>query len=310
MAKITLGGRRPTAARAGAVGGAGGAGGGGRVNLGVLPLFTQQQLQNQQSQQNQQNSNEDDYYSWAQNGDNAMALLQRQLGQTGNEAGPKRNGPADDASIYIQTSKAYIINNFLRSDGQKLDTYLGADKGGAHWLRPHSERLNGVYTGRTAPPLTKAKVVDYIRHIDKGMKPLGKDLKALRYENGVKLAQEFLGKDISIQRLMKMSDSELKTAFIGQTRENSTYSSVGWRIDKGSNWDKNFGRDKPVVIKYTLKKGTDVIKTNNITEHEILMGRGYVERVTDASFSHDAMGRAKLVLTVEVDPSKRKYKKY
>ena len=89
--------------------------------------------------------------------------LQREMGQTGYEAGDPDAAPRD--KVYVKTSKSFNINAYLRSDGRTVHDASG----NSDW-----EHL-GYTTGDAARA---------VRQIDAGMKPLPYNVNLTRFVGG------------------------------------------------------------------------------------------------------------------------------
>lgn len=251
--------------------------------------------QQQNAQTNKMSTGGDDTATkWATNTDASMRILRAQMGQTGNEAGYAKQQFRDNRSLvkndstwsYVDSARSYLINNGLNNNfGSVTDGYMT----GNSW----NQYRNGY-------GIERAKSA--VRAIDAGMKPLPKDMRLVRYEDSHAI-QNFLGKDskLTMRDLRGMSKSELESAFIGRGRETKQYLSASWRMDTSSSRDAAYD-SKEFAIEYTVKKGTHAIITNNVKEHEALIGRGYGQRVTGVRRT----SKGQVILSVEISPNDRK----
>lgn len=229
----------------------------------------------------------DESAPWADATDTEMRILRASMGQTGDEAGKARKYQGDPDATYIQTSKSYLINNYLRN-GDITDGYM--TDGSWHWVDGYWDS-KGNYTKYTNQTAEQA-----IRGIDAGMKPLTKDIKTERYEGLSGLASYNNGKSITSAQLQSMTQSQLDNMFVGKQADNPAYISASWRMDPTSARDRNYMRE-PVKKEYTFFKGTKAVVTNNITEHEVLADRGYREECVAVK-----MVNGQLVMRIEVRP--------
>jgi len=225
---------------------------------------------------------------WADMTDTGAALLRRQMGQTGDEAGLARAYRGDPRTTYIQTSKSYLVNNALNSDMTSIVNGYLPDTA-KHWLR----------TGYT---INDARST--IQSIDKGMKPLTQDVKLVRYAgegDGGKYAIEAItGKaGLGIADLKKMSPKKLNDMFAGKSSDVKAYSSMSWRMDKTAARDRQY-MSLPVKYEYSVQAGTHAVVTNNIGEHEVVVGRGYTHYCTGARMEGN-----QLVLSFSIAKDKR-----
>lgn len=227
----------------------------------------------------------DDQNEWANITDTEARILRRSMGQTGDEAGRVRQYMGDNGTTYVTTSKSYLVNNALNSDMQSLTNGYMGDTGNAwHWINHYGYNMN---TAKNA-----------VRSIDNGMKPLSKDINVVRYEN------EFSPKTIAngkytLAQLRKMTNAELQQALVGEYRDTKSYLSTSWRMDKTAQRDRQY-MASPVRIEYTVRKGTQAVVTNNMTEHEILVGRGYRQQIFGARKDGN-----QIVIQMEITPTKR-----
>lgn len=225
--------------------------------------------------------------SFADHSDTQMAMLRMMMGQTGNEAGLNRRFQGDPRSTYVQTSKSYLVNQALESNMTTLtNPFIQNDNGAMHWIR----------TGYTMNDATQT-----IRSIDAGMKPTTQNLRLVRYENE-RAFSSLLGRDLTaseIRNIQGMSDAQLNTMFVGRDRTSKGYLSTSWRMDTNSARDRQY-MSNAVAIEYTASAGIHAVVTNNIGEHEVLVGRGYTQRVTGVRKE----GK-QIIFSITLDPNNR-----
>ena len=260
-----------------------GGGGGGNVGVtvtnagggGPTPVMTRRTgwgvingraVQPQMAPASSQNAD-----GWTDMTDTAATLLRRQMGQTGNEAGLTKAQAGNDRSkqMYVASAKSYLVNNALRSDMQQL-TGSSTD--------PHIQAsvrfwLNNGYTMKTA--------ASTIKTMDAGMKPMTHDAKFVRYD-GESILSMITGKQgITVSQLSRMSPTQVNNLFAGKVTTDKGYSSASWRMDPYSSRDAAY-MAKPVKWEYSVQTGVQAIVTNNTTEHEVVIGRGYDKVITGA----------------------------
>ena len=211
---------------------------------------------------------------WTDMTDTAATLLRRQMGQTGDEAGPNKRFTGDPNTIYVQVSKSYMINQALRTDMQSTFNHGWDQKiknSTGYWVR----------NGFDMNEIKKA-----IRKIDAGMKPLTHDTKLVRYDgdSGAMLEQITGVKGLSVKQLSGMSASQVNKLFTGKTITDKAYSSASWRMTNSSR-DQQY-TSLPVKWELTVQTGVHAVVTNNTTEHEVLLGRGYSKAITGAKIKN------------------------
>lgn len=194
--------------------------------------------------------------------------IRAQMGQTGTEAGSAKGSWKD--RLYVATSDSFTIN-------RELDEYP-------------DRKLSD-------------KTLNAARQIDQGMKPLPVDLSLTRFEDSSStlntLGFNFLLDGVEVDSLGDLTPKELNDLFVGRTRARQAYISTSY--DK----NKNVFRSRDVRIDYTVKRGTHAIITDNDRESEILLGRGYDQKVTGASMGKNEWGDPMLILSVEIEPTGR-----
>lgn len=186
---------------------------------------------------------------------NKMIDLQIAMGQTGLEAGDPNLNP--DGKLYVNTGKAWVINTYLNSDGQTMDTP------GTDWDDLISESW----------------VKQAIKKIDSGMKPLTQDLKVSRFIDGDQLGA-MLGmggtNNSTVNKLIEALENKSEYPIVNKKFKDvlskadythKAYTSTTYSGKHGS-YDQY-----PVKLEITAKKGTPAIITNNWAEHEVLLGK-------------------------------------
>ena len=91
---------------------------------------------------------------------NRLAQLQAQMGQTGDEAGQVNPG-SNKRKLYVNTSKSFNINQYLRTDGKQID-HPNSDW---TWMMGYNARM----------------IKNDIQRIDSGMRPLSQDMQLYRW---------------------------------------------------------------------------------------------------------------------------------
>ena len=224
---------------------------------------------------------------FADQSDTQMTMLRRMMGQTGDEAGLNRRFKGDPRSIYVQTSKSYLVNQALESNMTTLtNPFIQQDNGAMHWIR-------------TGYNMNEARQT--VLSIDAGMKPVTQNLRLVRYENE-RAFSTLVGKDLTaseIKGIQGMTDAQLSKLFVGRERTNKSYLSTSWRMDATSQRDRQY-MSSPVAFEYTTKPGVHAVITNNVGEHEALIGRGYTQRISGVRRE----GK-QIVFSVTLDPNNR-----
>lgn len=225
--------------------------------------------------------------SFADQSDTQMSMLRMMMGQTGDEAGLNRRFQGDPRSIYVQTSKSYLVNQALESNLTSLtNPFIQQNSGAMHWIR-------------TGYNMNDAK--QSIRSIDAGMKPTTQNLRLVRYENE-RAFSSLLGKQLTaseIKNIQGMSEAQLNKLFAGTSRTSKSYLSTSWRMDANTQRDRQY-MSSPVSFEYTTNPGVHAVITNNIGEHEALIGRGYTQRVSKVRKE----GK-QIIFSVTLDPNSR-----
>lgn len=182
-----------------------------------------------------------------------VAQIQRQMGQTGDEAG--KVGVSPFQKTYVGTSKSYNINQYLMTSGKSLKAR------GSQW-----DTLG----------FTKADARNTIKAMDAGMKPLPDNYKVNRFVYPEQLKQ-MIGGNFSdtnmgaIISALKSGDASTVTMFNnllkGAQYVHKAYTSTTY-LDKHPSFDL-----RQIRLRGVAKKGTKAIVTNNHQETEIILGR-------------------------------------
>ena len=181
--------------------------------------------------------------------------LMREMGQTGTEG-----------QGYVNTSQSFIVNRFLRNGGNIID----AHKATSNWSW-----------------LTRSDIQATIRRMDSQMRPLSRDIQAVRYtgpgilqELGLP-AQATAATARTLQRRIQHSRSFDYTpkAYTSVSTDNSA----------------NVFTGMPVKINYKIGKGTPCIVTANMPESEVVLGRGVKHKLTGARWVN---GKLEIDVTV------------
>ena len=224
---------------------------------------------------------------FADQSDTQMTMLRMMMGQTGDEAGLNRRFQGDPRSIYVQTSKSYLVNQALESNMTSLtNPFIQQNSGAMHWIK----------TGYNMNDATQT-----IRSIDAGMKPITQNLRLVRYENE-RAFSTLLGRNVTaseIKSIQGMSDAQLNALFAGTHRTSKGYLSTSWRMDATTQRDRQY-MSSPVAFEYTTRAGVHAIVTNNTGEHETLIGRGYTQKISGVRRE----GK-QIVFSVTLEPNSR-----
>lgn len=178
--------------------------------------------------------------------------LQRDMGQTGDEAGRADLPTGSRQKLYVRTSKAFDINYYLNTG------IVGAP--GSDWT--------------TRMGYTKDMIESDIRKIDSGMKPMSESMIAYRYVTQESLAN-ILGvsrSDVSSYIASMKSDPEGTGKLLGGVLKTTDYVQKAY---SSLSYDKRHSTfdQYPIRFRTVVAQGTPAIVTNNTAEHEILGGR-------------------------------------
>lgn len=188
-----------------------------------------------------------------------VAGLQRQMGQTGYEAGDPNAEPED--KVYVKTSKSFNINEYLRSGGRSI-----ASK--------HSmwDRIG----------FTKADAARAVRQIDAGMKPLPYDLALTRFVGagalGALIGDQGIT-DANASRIIANIATPQGAAKFARKLARANYTETAYTSTSYLQSHPAFDL-RQIRLNIVAKKGTPAIITANHAEHEVLLGRGLPYRFT------------------------------
>jgi hypothetical protein len=186
---------------------------------------------------------------------NDISTLQRQMGQTGDEAGVPNPLGGGRAKLYVNTSKAFNINYYLMTDGKSIDS-------------PLSNWQNLGYT--------KRMVKNDIAKIDAGMKPLSQSVQLTRWVSGDALGSMMGTNSVNSSNIStiiskletdKSFGKNFSSMLKGTDYTQKSYTSASYK-DTHSTFDK-----APVKFNMVMRKGTNAIVTNNHAEAEVLGAR-------------------------------------
>ena len=214
----------------------------------------------------------------AQDIDKKIKELQAEMGQNGYEAGDPNASPNN--KLYVNTGKSMNINAYLLSDG---DTIYSSD---SNW--------NGL--------IDKSWVKNAIKQIDSGMKPLTQSVQTYRFLNG-----DALGKMLGLSALNSSTIKNMINTLEGGGHVKTTFTDLLKNVDythkayTSTTYVPEHGSygDKDVRLNIVAKKGTNAIVTNNIKEHEIVLGRNQKYQFTGGwKIETTKTGKKQLVLDV------------
>ena len=180
--------------------------------------------------------------------------LMHQMGQDGTEG-----------QDYVNTSRAYIVNRYLRNGGDMAD---------AHKVTPNWSWI------------TKADVQRTIRRMDAQMKPLPRNIQGVRF-----VGADFLT-TVGLPNQVDSNTAADLQAWMQQTGggfSDKAYTSFS------TDANANVFKAKPIRINYRISKGTQSIMTANKAESEGVMARGVQQRVTDVRWRN---GKLEIDVTV------------
>lgn len=208
--------------------------------------------------------------------------LQREMGQTGYEAGDPNAAPRD--KVYVKTSKSFNINAYLRSDGRAVHDASG----NSDW-----ERLG--YTTRDA-----ARAV---RQIDAGMKPLPYNVNLTRFVGGDALGA-ILGNpritSANVGRIISSIRTPDGAAKFAAALRAADYTEKAYTSTTYLQTHPAFDT-RQIRFNIVARKGTQAIATSNHAENEILLGRGAKYKFTGGfRVETTPKGVEQLIIDVEI----------
>lgn len=169
---------------------------------------------------------------------------------------------------YVNTSKSWSVNAYLRSGG----SMKAANKASGWNLTPH-------------------EIGQIIQHLDSGMRPLTRNIRAVRFVGPEMLAELGFPKKVNASVAAKLQ-SMIQNGTVSEFTPKA-YSSFS--TDEKANVFTN----KQVKINYKISKGTPCIMTNHASESEGVLARNIKHKITGARWVKDAFG-GKLEIDVTV----------
>ena len=211
--------------------------------------------------------------------------LQREMGQTGDEAGEVNPIRRRD-KIYVNTSKSFNINAYLNSDGESISS-------------PHSDWDTVMGYDRSA-------IRRDIERIDRGMKPLPENISLTRFVDVDAIQRMIPGIGIdksNIQSVLNTleSDSSAASNFATVLR-NVDYTHKAYTSASYLQTHPSYG-SRDIKMNIVMRKGTNAIVTNNHRESEILGAHGLKYNFTGGfrvATVTDEYGRQKKQLVLDV----------
>lgn len=208
--------------------------------------------------------------------------LQRRMGQTGLEAGDP-NAPTS-AKIYVNTSKAFNINAYLRSGGRSIHD----PSGNSQW----------EYLGYTTADAARA-----VAHIDAGMKALPENVRLTRFVGGDALGSMLGNPRINagnIGRIIQSIKTPQGAAKFAAALRAADYTEDAYTSTTYLQTHPAFDT-RQLRINIVARKGTKAIVTSNHAENEVLLGRGVKYNFTgDFRVVRTPKGVEQLEIDVEI----------
>lgn len=186
----------------------------------------------------------------------AHQTIMHEMGQDGTEG-----------KGYVHTSRAYVINRYLRNGGDFEDA-LEAAPGWGNWF-------------------TESEARHTIKTMDSKMKPLTRNLQGVRFVGTSFLASLGLSEDAPLGVAAEILKTRISLG-------HAEFSDKGFS-SFSTNVEKNYFTSRPIKINYSINKGTKTIMTANHEESEGIIARGVKQRITAARVVH-----GKLEIDVEV----------
>lgn len=211
-----------------------------------------------------------------------VARLQLLMGQTGDEAG-RPNVPTPQ-KLYVNTSKSFNINTYLRSDGRSIHD----PSGNSQW----------EHLGYTTADAARA-----VRQIDAGMAALPVDVSLTRFVGGSALGA-ILGNpkitSANIGRVIQSIKTPQGAAKFAAALNAADYTEKGYTSTTYLQSHPAFDT-RQLRLNIVAKKGTKAIVTNNHAESEVLIGHGVKYKFTGGfRVITTPKGVEQLVLDVEI----------
>lgn len=208
--------------------------------------------------------------------------LQRAMGQTGLEAGDPNVSP--DNKVYVNTSKAFNINAYLRSDGTSV-----------HDASNNSDWENLGYT--------RADAARAVAQIDAGMAPLPEALELTRFVGAGALGSMLGNPKITTTnaaRIIRSIATPQGAQKFAQALRNASYTEKAYTST--TYWDTHPAfNNRQIRLNIIARPGTPAIVTSNHREAEVLLGRNLHYRFTGGfRVETTSAGVQQLVIDVEV----------
>lgn len=171
---------------------------------------------------------------------------------------------------YVSTSRSWAVNAYLRTDGD-----MTAAKNASCWS------------------LTESDIKQTIRRMDSQMKPLTRNIQAVRFV-GPEMLKE-LGVPSNTQVTSATANDIQKMIQKGALTDFTPKAYSSFSTDA----KKNVFTSKRIKINYKISKGTPCIMTANSTESEGILGRGVKHKITGARWVTDGFsGKLEIDVTV------------
>ena len=187
--------------------------------------------------------------------------LRTEMGQTGYEAG--KPNASSSQKMYVNTYKSKCINMYLNTDGKTFKAP------GTDWH---------LY-------INESWIKNSISKMDKGMKPLTKNINLTRFVDGGALGK-MLGTDAitnenfsAILQGLKKDKGALSN--LGTALKNTNYTHKAYTSTNYIKTHPSYG-DKAIRLNIVARKGTNAIITKNYNENEIVLGKGLKYNFTGA----------------------------
>lgn len=167
--------------------------------------------------------------------------IMHEMGQNGSEG-----------KGYVHTSRAYIINRYLRNGGDFEDAVEAA----MGWWNL----------------FTESQAKNTIQRMDSQMKPLTRNIQGVRFVGNNFLASLGLPEDTPISTAAQILQTRIAAG-------NGSFNDKGY-TSFSTDVGKNYFTARPVKVNYKISKGTKAIMTANHEESEGIIARGAQQRMT------------------------------
>lgn len=169
---------------------------------------------------------------------------------------------------YVSTSRSWSVNAYLRSDGD-----MNAANNASGWN------------------LSEAEIKQIIQRMDGQMKPLSRNIQAVRFVGAGML------NDLGLPAKATPSIAAELQQMI-QTGKLAEYTPKAY-TSFSTDAKKNVFTSKQIKINYQISKGTPCIMTTNASESEGVLARKVKHKITGARWVKDAFG-GKLEIDITV----------